>query len=70
MKTRKYAGACCSEEIILATIFLFVDYLICEVSLKMNPASLEYQEVLISHRTINNPLPPEVRSTFKVQSSQ
>lgn len=58
------------NRLFLATIFLFADYLTCEVSLKINPTSLEYQEVLISHRTIKNPSPIEVRSTFKVQSSQ
>lgn len=49
---------------------LFLDYLSFEASLKMNSTSLEYQEVLISHRTINNPSSTAVRSTFKVQSSQ
>lgn len=38
------------NRLFLTTIFLFADYLICEVSLKMDPASLEYQEVLISHK--------------------
>lgn len=52
------------NRLFFATIFHFVDYLICEVSLKINPANLEYQKVLISHRTVNNSSSIEVRSTF------
>ena len=41
----------------VVTISLFADFLICEVNLKMDPASLEYQEVFIFDRAVNNPSP-------------